>query len=86
MVTHREKRSHWWEWELELNLHLLRRIIKRQFNEADLRGILADATDYEKDIEPGRWLILTRFQAVRGKSWSSRMSRLDDLITAYMVE
>jgi hypothetical protein len=36
----------WWEWELELTPHLLKRMVDRQFDEVDLRTMLADAYDY----------------------------------------
>ncbi len=77
----------WWEWELELSLHLLRRMIKRQFNEADLRIMLTDATEYKPDVEPERWLISTKWH---GKPWEiivepdQHLRRLV-IITAYMV-
>ena len=34
----------WWSWELELSAHLLKRMMDRQFNEADLRLMLDDAS------------------------------------------
>lgn len=43
----------WWLWELELSGHVLRRTIDREFNEADLRGMLADAHAFAADVEPG---------------------------------
>lgn len=49
----------WWNWELELSQHLLKRMIDRRFNEVDLRKMLEDATGYEANLEPDRWTIET---------------------------
>ncbi len=35
----------WWSGELELSAHLLKRMMDRQFNEADLRLMLDDASN-----------------------------------------
>ena len=35
----------WWDWELEFTPHLIKRMIDRQFNEVELRAMLADASD-----------------------------------------
>lgn len=40
----------WWEWELELTPHLLKRMEDRDFNEIDLRYMLQNATDFEPDF------------------------------------
>ena len=53
----------WWQWDLELSGHLLRRMADRQFSEADLRAMLADAQGYSPDLEPRRWAIATTWQA-----------------------
>lgn len=37
----------WWEWELEVSSHCLKRMIERGFNEAELRAMLEDATSVE---------------------------------------
>ncbi len=50
----------WWDWELELSPHLLKRMEDRQFNEVDLRTMLTRATSYQRDIVEGRWIIETR--------------------------
>lgn len=55
----------WWQWELELSGHL-RRMSDREFNEADLRAMMADARGYHGDVEPGRHAVSTRWQ---GKVW-----------------
>ena len=62
-------------------------MIKRQFNEADLRAMLTDATEYKPDVEPERWLVSTKWH---GKPWEiivepdQNLHRLV-IITAYMV-
>lgn len=62
-------------------------MIKRQFNEADLRTMLTDATGYKPDVEPERWLVSTKWH---GKPWEiivepdQNFHRLV-IITAYMV-
>jgi hypothetical protein len=45
----------WWEWELELSPHLLKRMIDRDFTELDLRKMLEKARGYRPDIIDGRW-------------------------------
>ena len=52
----------WWSWELRLSGHVLRRMVERDFNEADLRAMLDAATGYRKDVVEGRWVIETRHQ------------------------
>jgi hypothetical protein len=34
----------WWDWELEITAHCLKRMQDRNFNETDLRTMLEDAT------------------------------------------
>ena len=87
-MARQEDWPEWWTWELELSLHLLRRMSRRQFNELDLRTMLSDATHYGRDVEPGRWLISTRFH---GQQWEvivepDQRARRIVVITAYMVE
>ena len=50
----------WWEWELELSPHLLKRMLDRRFTEVDLRHMLERANTYAPDIMEGRWVIKTR--------------------------
>jgi hypothetical protein len=49
----------WWEWELELTPHLEKRMEDRDFNEVDLRAMLAAATGYRDDVVDGRFVIET---------------------------
>lgn len=78
----------WWQWELELSGHLLRRMADRQFSEADLRAMLTDAQGYKPDVEPARWAIATRWQA---NPWEIVVEpdpgvRRLVVVTAYMIE
>ena len=50
----------WWAWELELSAHLLKRMLDRQFNDADLRLMLDDAAGYHENHQEGRFAIETR--------------------------
>jgi len=50
----------WWSWNLELSPHLLKWMEDRRFTEIDLRRMLEHASEYHRDIEPGRWVIITR--------------------------
>ncbi|MEX1095328.1 MAG: DUF4258 domain-containing protein [Planctomycetales bacterium] len=49
----------WWDWELELSPHLLKRMIDRNFSEADLRLMMERATSLSEDYVPGRWIAVT---------------------------
>lgn len=82
------ERSDWWDWELELSPHLLKRMIDRQFNEADLRSMLEDARDPRKNHEEGRWVLEAQHQ---GRVWEIVVEpEMDEealvVITAYPVE
>lgn len=77
----------WWDWELELSPHLLKRMLDRRFTEVDLRRMLADAQDVRPDVAPGRWVAATRF---RRRLWEIVLepdSRANVLVvvTAYPV-
>lgn len=78
------ERPDWWDWELELTPHLLKRRVDRGFNEADARTMLEDA----QNILPqgnGRFRVET---ALEGKSWIAVVEpdsgdRVILVITAY---
>ena len=53
-------RPDWWDWEIEISPHILKRMIDRHFDEIELRLMMADASGYHADIEPGRWVIETK--------------------------
>jgi hypothetical protein len=77
----------WWEWELELTPHLLKRMVDRRFTEVELREMLEEADDYRADIVEGRFVIETRR---RKKRWEvivepdAAVKRLV-VVTAYAV-
>jgi hypothetical protein len=56
----------WWDWELELTPHLLKRMIDRRFNEVDLRIMLDTASGYHADHEEGRFVVETSHD---GRDW-----------------
>ena len=78
----------WWEWELELSPHLLKRMIDRAFNEADLRTMLENAVAVRpSDDEDGRWIVETRSG---GKPWEVVVEPVNEdralvVVTAYAV-
>jgi len=55
----------WWDWELELTPHLLKRMADRRFNEVELRTMLADAIDYAEQ-QDGRSIVFTQLE---GRNW-----------------
>ena len=56
----------WWEWELELSPHLIKRMADRDFTEADLRTMLQDADGWTVTPNPERYLISCR---LAGRPW-----------------
>jgi len=56
----------WWAWELRFDSHLLKRMPERRFTEVDVRLMLEDAAGFRRDIEEGRWVVLTRHS---GRAW-----------------
>jgi hypothetical protein len=58
-AARRQNWPDWWDWELELTPHLLKRMQDRGFSETDLRRMLEDAIVLREDVEPGRWLVET---------------------------
>lgn len=78
----------WWEWDLELIPHLLKRMEDRRFTEVDLRTMLARASSYHADVVTGRWVVVTR---QRGRSWEvivepDRSAKVLVVVTAYPTE
>lgn len=75
----------WWDWELELSPHLLKRMEDRRFTEVDLRTMLQRAQGVERDVVPGRWLVRARH---RRRAWEiivepDASAQLLVVITAY---
>jgi hypothetical protein len=78
----------WWDWELELSPHLLKRMGDRRFSEVDLRRMLADAQNVRADVAPGRWVAESRF---RRRAWEivlepDTRAELLVVVTAYPVD
>lgn len=76
-----------WSWELELTPHLLKRMVDRQFNEADLRLMLDKATGYHDNHEEGRFVIETKHE---GHPWAVVVEPAPEetvlvVVTAYPV-
>ena len=69
----------WWEWELELSPHLLKRMVDRDFTEVHLRGMLGKAYEYRPDIVEGRWAIETGTANSAGKSSLNPITKPSDL-------
>ena len=56
----------WWEWEIELTSHLLRRMIDLGFSETDLRTMLTNA--YDLNLQPhGTYEVRT---VLEGRQWA----------------
>ena len=78
----------WWEWELELTPHLLKRMVDRRFTEVELRAMLQTARGHREDIVEGRYVISCRH---RRRPWhviiepDATVQRLV-VITAYPSE
>jgi hypothetical protein len=77
----------WWEWELELTPHLLKRMTDRSFSETDLRLMLESATGYRPGDQEGRFLIECTHD---GRRWEvvvepDEADRLQVVVTAYPV-
>ena len=77
----------WWDWELELSPHLLKRMTHRRFTEIDLRRMLERASVYREEFVEGRGIIETRH---RGRAWNvivepDLVRQLLVVVTAYPV-
>lgn len=77
----------WWEWELELSPHLLKRMLDRDFSEVDLRLMIEQTTAVDEDDEPGRWVVQTKYDS---QPWEvivepDSEDKLLVVITAYPV-
>jgi hypothetical protein len=78
----------WWDWEIELSPHLLKRMVDRRFTEVDLRQMLELATGYREDVVDGRWVIETRharaaWEVIVEPDWERRLLVI---VTAYPVQ
>lgn len=78
----------WWNWELELSSHVLKRMIDRDFSEVDLRSMMESGMGLREDYEDGRWVVETSHESRR---WEvvvepDAEDQLLVVITAYPVE
>ena len=78
----------WWDWELGLSSHLLKRMVDRQFSEVDLRRMLEYASGLREDVVEGRWVVETWHQK---RAWEVVVepepgAELLVVVTAYPVE
>ena len=78
----------WWDWELELSPHVLKRMVDRGFSEVELRAMLEGASKWRRDVAPDRWVIETRHKK---RPWEVIVEpdvelELLVVITAYPVE
>jgi hypothetical protein len=78
----------WWQWELELTPHLIKRMEDRDFTEVDLRDMLERSSAFRPDSVEGRWVVETRF---RQNPWEVVIEPdfVDELlvvITAYRLD
>ncbi len=58
----------WWDWELEISSHCLKRMTERGFNEAELRAMMEDVTSVEYQ-DHGTFIVQTSHDSVR---WEGR--------------
>ena len=77
----------WWDWELELSPHLLKRMTDRRFTEIDLRRMLERASSHRTDVVEGRWVLETSH---RRRAWEVIVEPDDErellvIVTAYPV-
>lgn len=78
----------WWEWELDLSPHLLKRMVDRGFSEIELRSMMELARELREGEEPGRWVVETSHES---GPWQvivqpDPADRLLVVITAFPVE
>jgi len=77
----------WWEWELDISPHCVKRMEDRGFTETDLRTMLADAVNLVEQAH-GTFLVETQLADVR---WEVIVVPEDDeqvitIVTAYPCE
>jgi hypothetical protein len=86
-MTNQDTWPEWWQWELDLTPHLLKRMEERGFNEIDLRTMLLNASGHRPDVFAGRWIIDCRH---RRRRWEvivepDELDRALVVVTAYPV-
>ena len=74
----------WWEWELEISTHCIKRMEERVFQEADLRAMLEDAKGLFEQVH-GTFVVETQ---LGGCPWEvilslDRQKQVLVVVTAY---
>jgi hypothetical protein len=77
----------WWEWELQISEHVERRMVRREFNEVELRAMLEHARFIRPDRVEGRFVVEARH---RRQPWIIIVEPEQDrtcilVVTAYPV-
>ena len=78
----------WWDWDLDLSSHLLRRMEDRCLSEIDLRSMMQSASQLRASHEPGRWVV----DVIRdSESWEivlepDEHDQVIVVVTAYAVD
>ncbi len=88
MARRNDARPAWWDWELVLSPHVIRRMSKRRFSEIDLRSMLEEAFVIGPSRIEGRWLLRVSFER---RLWKvvvepDEFERRLVVVTAYPVE
>ncbi|MBX3379442.1 MAG: DUF4258 domain-containing protein [Phycisphaeraceae bacterium] len=84
-----KQRPPWWEWEIELSPHVLKRMVDRGFSETDLRAMLGrDGIALRPSNHEGRWIVTT---GLDDEPWEVVLEpdsavRLTVVVTAYALE
>ena len=78
------QRPDWWEWEIEVSSHCLKRMTERDFNETDLREMFDDAEEILEQTH-GTFLVTTK---LNHRPWEAIVTpdgdqRLVVVVTAY---
>ena len=78
----------WRDWELELSIHALKRMVDRRLSEVELRSMMSVAVNLRENHEPGRWVMDAIHES---RPWEvvvepDLTDRLLVVITAYPVE
>lgn len=77
----------WWEWDLEVSVHMLERMVDRGCSEVDLRGMIESARRLREDHEAGRWVVETSLESRREVILEpDAVNRVLVVITAYPVD
>lgn len=77
----------WWDWEIELTPHLLKRMLDRSFSETDLRVMFTSATAFRPSAHAGRFIIETTHD---GTPWElvvepDELDQLLVVVTAFPI-